>query len=115
MSDLFRRLRDSDEGLAGSGLEQSRHQPNRDQVLSSDGHSREHGHSTENVGLICHVKISYQRQVSGFFLSFFLFSFFVVFSRVHATLQPALSVRRSVGPTLLFLLLLVILSHFRSF
>ena len=41
------------------------------------------------------------------------------FCRVHATLQPALSVplsvRQSVGQTLFFLLLLVILSHFRPF
>ena len=39
-----------------------------------------------------------------------------LFSRVHATLQPALSVRPSVRRSnFTFLLLLVILSHFRSF
>ena len=42
----------------------------------------------------------------------------IIFSRVHATLQPALSVGRSVGHTLFFLSILflkVILGYSKSF
>ena len=68
--------------------------------------------------LICKQKLRKLRTVP-FFQIRVGFQIHVVFSRVHATLQPALSVhlsvRRSVGQTLLFYyfkLFFVILSHF---
>ena len=75
--------------------------------------------SLELRSLGAHARFVKLQPLSQMLFQFVVFSKWTVFSRVHATLQPTLSVgpsvRRSVGNALVFLSLYARLSHSKSF